>query len=70
MVRGRQPGLPKRDTTEVRKGKYFSENLYSEIGMDSDGHSQINLNFDFSKSVKAKCSFSADGNSGLGLFFE
>lgn len=58
------------DTTEVRAGKYLSENLYSEVEVNSDGQSQINLNLDISKSIKAKGSFSAGGDSGLGVFFE
>ncbi|WP_281966495.1 translocation/assembly module TamB domain-containing protein [Roseovarius nanhaiticus] len=58
------------DQTEVRAGKYLSENVYSEVEVDSDGQTQINLNLRINKRLKAKGSFSADGNSGLGVFFE
>ncbi|WP_138936143.1 translocation/assembly module TamB domain-containing protein [Roseovarius arcticus] len=58
------------DQTEVRAGKYLSENLYSEVEVDSDGQSQINLNLQINKRLKAKGSFGAGGDSGLGLFFE
>ena len=58
------------DQTEVRAGKYLSENLYSEVEVDSDGKSKINLNLQINKRLKAKGSFGADGDSGLGLFFE
>jgi translocation and assembly module TamB len=58
------------DTTEVKAGKYLSENIYSEVEVDSDGQTQINLNLQINKRLKAKGSFGADGNSGLGVFFE
>jgi len=58
------------DTTEVRAGKYLSENVYSEVEVDSEGQSQINLNLDINKNLKAKGSFGAGGDSGLGIFFE
>jgi translocation and assembly module TamB len=58
------------DQTEVRAGKYLSENLYSEVEVDSDGQTQINLNLQINKRLKAKGSFGASGDSGLGLFFE
>nr|WP_303626452.1 translocation/assembly module TamB domain-containing protein [Roseovarius sp. M141] len=57
-------------TTEVKAGKYLSENIYSEVEVDSDGQTQINLNLQINKRLKAKGSFGADGNSGLGVFFE
>ncbi len=58
------------DQTEVRAGKYLSKNLYSEVEVDSDGQSQINLNLEINKRLKAKGSFGAGGDSGLGIFFE
>ncbi|MFX0546192.1 translocation/assembly module TamB domain-containing protein [Roseovarius sp. S1116L3] len=58
------------DTTEVRAGKYLSENIYSEVEVDSEGQTQINLNLKISDNVKAKGSFGAEGDSGLGVFFE
>ena len=58
------------DQTEVRAGAYLSENVYSEVELDSDGQSKINLNLRINKRLKAKGSFGADGDSGLGIFFE
>ncbi|PVA09750.1 hypothetical protein DC366_11535 [Pelagivirga sediminicola] len=58
------------DTTEVKAGKYLSENIYSEVEVDSEGQTQINLNLQINKRLKAKGSFGADGDSGLGIFFE
>ncbi len=58
------------DTTEVTAGKYLSENIYSEVEVDSEGQTQINLNLQINKRLKAKGSFGAEGNSGLGIYFE
>jgi len=58
------------DQTEVRAGKYLSKNLYSEVEVNSDGETQINMNLQINKRLKAKGSFGAAGGSGLGLFFE
>ncbi|MEM6375720.1 MAG: translocation/assembly module TamB domain-containing protein, partial [Pseudomonadota bacterium] len=56
--------------TEVRAGAYISDNLYSEIVVDSDGNEEINLNLDVSESLTVKGIASSDGNTGLGFFFE
>ncbi|MDO5755970.1 MAG: translocation/assembly module TamB domain-containing protein [Rhodobacterales bacterium] len=58
------------DTTEVKAGKYLSDNIYSEVEVDSDGETQINLNLQINKRLKAKGSFAASGDSGIGVFFE
>ncbi|MEX1236043.1 MAG: translocation/assembly module TamB domain-containing protein [Roseovarius sp.] len=58
------------DQTEVRAGKYLSDNIYSEVEVDSEGQTKINLNLQINRRLKAKGSFGADGDSGLGIFFE
>ena len=35
----------------VRAGKYLSENVYSEVQVDGQGQSQINLNLDLTDSI-------------------
>ena len=57
-------------TAQLTAGKYLTENVYSEIVVDQDGKSQINLNLDISDSVTLKGRVGADGNSGIGLFFD
>lgn len=56
--------------TNVKAGKYLSENIYSEVEVDSEGETQINLNLQINKNLKARGSFGAGGDSGLGVFFE
>lgn len=56
--------------TEVRAGAYLSENIYSEIAVDSDGNEEININLDVSPSLTVKGIAGSDGNTGFGIYFE
>lgn len=56
--------------TGVRVGKYITENIYSDVTVNSEGKSEINLNLSVTPSVTARGTLTSDGNSGLGLFFE
>ena len=54
----------------LKAGKYLSKRLYSEVEVDQNGQSKINLNLDLKKSVTVRGSVAADGTSGLGVFLE
>jgi translocation and assembly module TamB len=54
----------------LRAGKYLSENLYSDVAVDSGGKTEINLNLDITPNLTARGSVGSDGNSGIGIFFE
>ncbi|MGA0539855.1 translocation/assembly module TamB domain-containing protein [Neotabrizicola sp. VNH66] len=54
----------------VKAGKYISENVYTEVGVDQNGNTQINLNLDLRPGVTVKGSVKGNGNSGIGLFLE
>ncbi|WP_300034474.1 translocation/assembly module TamB domain-containing protein [uncultured Roseobacter sp.] len=55
--------------TEVRAGKYISENVYTDV-TTSGGDAEISLNIDLTDSFKARGSVDGDGNTGVGIFFE
>lgn len=57
-------------TASVRAGKYISRNVYTEVEVDQEGKSQINLNLDLRKGLTAKGRVSSDGDSGIGIFLE
>lgn len=57
-------------TATVRAGKYISRNVYSEIEVDQDGKSQIQLNLDVTDSVTVRGRVGSDGETGLGIFLE
>jgi translocation and assembly module TamB len=56
--------------TAVRAGKYISENIYTDVVVDSGGKTEINLNLDVTKDITARGSVDTTGNSSLGVFFE
>ncbi|WP_213545037.1 translocation/assembly module TamB domain-containing protein [Vannielia litorea] len=56
--------------TAVRAGKYISDNVYSDVVVESDGTTELNLNLQIGPNVNVKGSTSSDGNAGIGIFFE
>ncbi|WP_145105319.1 translocation/assembly module TamB domain-containing protein [Cereibacter sediminicola] len=56
--------------TSVRAGKYISENVYTQVEVDQQGQSQINLNLDITSSIKLRGSVGTEGDTSLGIFIE
>lgn len=54
----------------LKAGKYISDNVYTEVEIDQDGKSQINLNLDLRDGVTVKGRVGADGDTGIGVFLE
>ncbi|WBU63844.1 translocation/assembly module TamB domain-containing protein [Paracoccus aerodenitrificans] len=54
----------------VRAGKYLTRNIYTDVELDDEGKTQINLNLDVTDSVTARGSADSDGESTLGLYYE
>ncbi len=54
----------------LKAGKYISDNVYTEIEVDQDGKSQINLNLDLRDGVTVKGRLGADGGTGIGVYLE
>ncbi|WP_022703197.1 translocation/assembly module TamB domain-containing protein [Pseudorhodobacter ferrugineus] len=54
----------------VKAGKYLSKRVYTEVEVDQNGQSKINLNLDLKKNVTVRGSVGADGTSALGVFIE
>ncbi|MEL7096528.1 MAG: translocation/assembly module TamB domain-containing protein [Pseudomonadota bacterium] len=56
--------------TEVTIGQNITENIYSDVEIDSDSNTQINLNFDLNKNTKIRGSVSNSGETGAGVFWQ
>jgi translocation and assembly module TamB len=56
--------------TEVRAGKYLSENLYSDIAVDSEGKTEVNLNLDLNPRIKLKGRVTNEGDTGVGIYYQ
>jgi len=54
----------------VRAGRYLSDNIYTDVTIGAEGESELSLNIDLTPDITARGSFSSDGSSGLGVFFE
>lgn len=54
----------------VRAGAYVTENLYTDVTVDSEGRSEISLNLDVSRSVTVRGRTDSEGRTGIGVFFE
>ncbi|MCK0150205.1 translocation/assembly module TamB domain-containing protein [Marivita sp. S6314] len=56
--------------TAVRAGKYITENVYSDVVVESGGRTELSINLDITRSLTARGSVDNEGNSSLGIFFE
>jgi translocation and assembly module TamB len=56
--------------TTLRAGKYLSENLYTEVEVNQEGQSRINLNLDIRPGLTARGSVGSDGDAGIGIYLE
>lgn len=54
----------------VRAGRYLTENIYTDVTVDSEGRSEVSINLDVSRSVTVRARTDSTGRSGLGIFFE
>lgn len=56
--------------TVVKAGKYISENVYSDVSVDSEGKTEVRLHLDLTPQISINGMASSDGNTGVGIFFE
>ncbi len=56
--------------TELRFGRYLTENIYTDLQIDSGGNTEASVNIDLTPSVTARGSVESAGDSSIGLFFE
>lgn len=54
----------------LKAGKYLTSNVYTDITVGGDGTTELNLNLDLSKHAKVRGTVEADGNTGIGVYFE
>ncbi|MDU9005071.1 translocation/assembly module TamB domain-containing protein [Sedimentitalea todarodis] len=51
-------------------GKYLADGVYTDITVNTDGDTEVNLNLDVTESLTVKGSVDRQGDTGIGLFFE
>ncbi len=57
-------------TVALRAGRYLTENIYSDVTIDAEGQAEINLNLDVTDNLTARGRLAADGETGIGIFYE
>ena len=58
------------DEVGVRAGRYITENVYTDVTVDSEGRSEVSINLDVSRSVTLRGRADTEGRTGVGVFFE
>ncbi|MEX5729172.1 translocation and assembly module TamB [Rhodovulum iodosum] len=56
--------------TELRAGKYLSDNVYTDVTVNSEGKTEIDLNLDLTDSITVRGRTTSEGESGIGVYFE
>lgn len=56
--------------TELRFGRYLSENIYTDLQVGTGGAAEASVNIDLTPSITARGSVTSSGESSIGLFFE
>lgn len=57
-------------TAALRAGRYITENIYTDVVVDSEGSSEVSINLDLTSDITVRARTAADGKTGLGVFFE
>ena len=55
--------------TAVRAGRYLSDNIYTDVIVDSEG-TGVTLNIDLTPDITARGGVTSTGESSVGVFFE
>lgn len=56
--------------TEVTAGKYLSEDVYSDVTVNAEGESRVQLNFEITDEFTVRGGFDSTGDTRVGLSFE
>lgn len=51
-------------------GKYIADGVYTDVTVNAEGDTEVNLNLDITDNLTVKGSVDREGETGIGLFFE
>jgi translocation and assembly module TamB len=54
----------------LKIGTYINENVYTDLSVDAQGRTEIDLNLKVTPNVTAKGRLSDDGSTGIGIYYE
>ncbi len=56
--------------TEVTAGRYLTDDIFTDVTVNAEGNTRIDLNYEISPSLRARTGFDNDGDARLGFTFE
>ncbi len=56
--------------TALRAGRYLTDNVYTDVSVDSVGRGEVSINLDLTPSVTLRARTDTEGRTGVGVFFE
>lgn len=56
--------------TEVRVGKYLTDNVYTDVTVGPENATDLSINLDLTPSLTARGTVGSDENTSLGIYFE
>ena len=63
-------GTTENGSAQVGAGAHLSDTVYTDVTVNAEGESEINLNLDVTDNVTLKGSVDNTGNTGVGLFYQ
>jgi len=56
--------------TSITAGKYLTERIYTEVTVDDEGKSRIDLNLDIARHITLRAGSDSEGSTGVGIYLE
>jgi len=56
--------------TALRAGRYLTDNVYSDLTVDSAGRGEVSINLDLTRSITLRGRTDTEGRTAVGVFFE
>jgi translocation and assembly module TamB len=56
-------------TAQARAGAYLSDNVYTELTVNADGETEVNLNLDLTESLSVRGTVGNSGDTRMGVYF-
>lgn len=63
-------GVDENGNAEVGAGAYIAEDVYTDVTVNTQGQTELHLNFDVNENVTIRGSADNEGETGLGVFFK
>jgi translocation and assembly module TamB len=56
--------------TALRAGRYITDNVYTDVTVDTAGRGEVSINLDLTQSITVRGRTDTEGRTAVGVFFE